>query len=135
VDRLKPPAAEGIEGSVGSEGRHPAAAVNATPHLHWREYGIEAAALGTFMLSAVAVTVLLEHPASAVHAALPSALLRRALTGLAMGLTAMALIYSPAGRRSGLHMNPAVSLTFLRLGKMRLADACGYVAGQFAGAT
>jgi aquaporin Z len=103
--------------------------------VHWREYAIEAAALGTFMLAAVAVTVLLEHPGSPVHVAVPSAFARRVLTGIAMGLTAIALIYSPPGRRSGLHMNPAVSFTFLRLGKMRLGDTCGYVAGQFAGAT
>ena len=96
--------------------------------LHWREYGIEAAALGTFMVSAVFVTVLLEHPASEVHQALPHAFLRRALTGLAMGLTAIGLIYSPPGRRSGLHMNPAVTLTFYRLGKVRRADAALYTA-------
>ena len=54
--------------------------------------------------------------------------------GIAMGLTAIALIYSPLGRRSGAHMNPAVTLTFLRLGKIAARDAVGYVAGQFAGA-
>jgi aquaporin Z len=126
---------ERIEGFVRHDAVPRSARVASGPRLHWREYVIEAAALGTFMLAAVTVTVLLEHPGSPVHAALPSALLRRALTGVAMGLTAVALIYSPPGRRSGLHMNPAVSLTFLRLGKMRLGDTCGYVAGQFAGAT
>jgi aquaporin Z len=103
--------------------------------LHWREYGIEAAALGTFMVSAVFFTALLEHPASPVRQALPDAFVRRALTGLAMGLTAIGLIYSPAGRRSGLHMNPAVTLTFYRLGKVRPADAAGYIVAQTAGAT
>ena len=38
--------------------------------------------------------------------------------GLAMGATAIALIYSPWGKRSGAHMNPAMTLTFLRLGKI-----------------
>jgi aquaporin Z len=104
------------------------------PALHWREYGIEAAALGTFMLSAVFFTVVLEHPASPVRQALPDALVRRALTGVAMGLTAIGLIYSPPGRRSGLHMNPAVTLTFYRLGKVRPIDAAGYVIAQFGGA-
>ena len=32
-----------------------------------------------------------------------------------MGLTAIALIYSPWGQRSGAHFNPAVTLTFFRL--------------------
>jgi aquaporin Z len=52
-----------------------------------------------------------------------------------MGLTAASLIYSPAGRRSGAHFNPAVTLTFLRLDKIRPRDAAGYVAAQFAGGT
>jgi len=71
------------------------------------------------MVSAVCVTLLLESPASPLHAAIPDAFLRRLLTGTAMGLTAIALIYSPWGRRSGAHMNPAVTLSFLRLGKIR----------------
>jgi aquaporin Z len=113
----------------------PPAATHARPVLHWHEYGIEAAALGTFMASAAFLTVLLEHPASSVHQTLPDPLLRRALTGLAMGLTAIGLIYSPPGRRSGLHMNPAVTLTFCRLGKVRPVDAAGYVVAQIVGAT
>ena len=54
-----------------------------------------------------------------MHRAIADADLRRVLIGIAMGLTAIALIYSPWGKRSGAHMNPAVTLTFLRLGKMR----------------
>jgi len=135
VDTLKPPHSPRIEVSVSSEGPTATPIPPAPPVLHWREYAIEAAALGTFMLSATVFTVLLEHPASPVHQPLSSAFIRRALTGIAMGLTAIGLIYSPAGRRSGLHMNPAVTLTFLRVGKMRPVDAFGYIAGQFTGAT
>jgi aquaporin Z len=54
--------------------------------------------------------------------------------GLAMGLTAMLLIYSPMGKRSGAHMNPATTLTFFRLGKVHGPDVAGYVASQFLGA-
>ena len=71
------------------------------------------------MISAGVFTLLLESPASPLHAAIPDAFLRRLLTGAAMGLTAIALIYSPWGRRSGAHMNPAVTLSFLRLRKNR----------------
>jgi aquaporin Z len=53
--------------------------------------------------------------------------------GVAMGLTAAALVYSPWGRRSGAHFNPSITLTFLRLGKVSRRDAAGYVAAQFAG--
>ena len=85
---------------------------------NWPEYLIEAWALGTFMVSAGACTMLSEHPSSPVRAAIADADIRRVLIGVCMGLTAIALIYSPWGKRSGAHMNPAVTLTFLRLGKV-----------------
>ena len=54
--------------------------------------------------------------------------------GLAMGSTAVAIIYSPWGQRSGAHMNPAVTLTFFRLGKVARPDFVGYITAQFTGA-
>ena len=53
--------------------------------------------------------------------------------GLAMGLTAVALIYSPWGRRSGAHLNPATTLTFWRLGKVAGPDAAWYALAQALG--
>jgi aquaporin Z len=101
---------------------------------HWPEYLMEAAELGIFMVSACAFTVLLEHPASPIHNLIPSAFIRRMLIGLAMGSTALALIHSAWGKQSGAHMNPAVTLTFLRLRKVAPWDALFYVVAQFAGA-
>jgi aquaporin Z len=101
---------------------------------NWPEYLIEAWALGLFMLSAGLVTVLLEAPQSAARALLPDPDLRRALAGLAMGVTAVLLIYSRWGKRSGAHMNPAVTATFLVLGRMQAWDALFYIVAQFAGA-
>ena len=100
---------------------------------HWPEYLIEAACLGMFMVSACSFTVLLQHPASAIRQMLPSAFVRRLLTGVAMGATAIALIYSPWGRQSGAHFNPSVTLAFFRLGKIEPWDACFYVVAQFIG--
>lgn len=97
------------------------------------EYAIEGALLGLFMISACVCTVLVEHPASPLRTVLDDAVLRRALVGAAMGLTAIVLIYSAWGRRSGAHFNPAVTLTFHRLGKIRTRDALGYVGAQLAG--
>jgi aquaporin Z len=102
-------------------------------YAHWPEYLMEAAGLGLFMISACAFTVLLEHPGSAVRQALADPWLRRLLIGIAMGLTAVAIIYSPFGKRSGAHLNPAVTLTFLRLGKIQGWDAAFYIGAQFAG--
>jgi aquaporin Z len=101
---------------------------------HWPEYLMEGALLGVFMISACFFCVLLEHPSSPVRQALPDAFFRRVLMGLAMGGTAVAIIYSPWGKRSGAHINPATTLTFLRLGKMTGADALFYALAQCAGA-
>lgn len=101
--------------------------------LHWREYLIEGWALGTFMVSAGVATTLFEYPGFWLHQAIADADLRRALIGVAMGLTAVALIYSPWGQRSGAHMNPAVTLTFLRLGKIARWDALFFMVAQCLG--
>ena len=106
------------------------------PPLHWPEYAIEALCLGLFMLSAATFASLLRHPASPLSSTVGSfmpAPLQRVPMGIAMGLTAAAIIYSPLGRRSGAHMNPAVTLTFLRLNKIEPRDAAAYVVAQFAG--
>lgn len=100
---------------------------------HWPEYLMEAALLGIFMLSACSFVVLLEYPGSPLHRMLPDPLVRRFLMGLAMGGTAVALIYSRWGMQSGAHMNPAVTLTFHRLGKVSRRDTAAYVAAQFTG--
>jgi aquaporin Z len=100
---------------------------------HWPEYMIEGLCLGMFMISACSFAALLEHPASPVRTRIANAELRRFLGGVAMGLTAVLLIYSPLGRRSGVHMNPATTLTFFRLGKVEGWDAAFYVLSQFVG--
>lgn len=94
---------------------------------------MEAGCLALFMISACVFGVLLEHPESGIHQAIPFPVVRRVLMGLAMGITAIGLICSPWGKRSGAHMNPAVSLTFLSLGKISTWDALFYIVFQFAG--
>ena len=108
---------------------------------HWPEYAIEAVCLALFMVSANGFAAALQHPASPLAVWLAELApadvagpLIRLPMGLAMGLTAAALIYSPFGRRSGAHMNPAVTLAFYRLGRIAAPDAVAYVAAQFAGA-
>src|SRR6516162_1427235 len=100
---------------------------------HWPEYLIEAAGLALFMISAGAFGTLLEYPQSPVRGMLPDPLVRRALMGMAMGATAIGLIYSRWGRQSGAHFNPAVTLAFTRLGKVAPWDGVFYVIAQFVG--
>jgi len=112
-------------------------AVSAAPapaFAHVREWLLDGLGLALFMVSACVFAVLLEWPGSPVHHALPEPLLRRALMGLAMGATLVANVQAPWGRRSGAHFNPAFTLAFWRLGRVRTADLLGYAVAQAAGA-
>ena len=102
-------------------------------HQHWPEYLMEAAGLGIFMVSAAVVTTLFEYPKSPLHDVLPDPMFRRVLIGIAMGLTAIGIIYSPWGKQSGAHLNPAVTLTFFRLRKIQGTDAFCYAFAQLVG--
>jgi aquaporin Z len=106
----------------------------ASLRVHWPEYLMEAALLGAFMVSACVFGALYEFPQSPVHQAIVSGFHRRFLMGVTMGLTAIAIIYSPWGKQSGAHINPSVTLTFFRLGKIKFWDALFYIASQFTGA-
>jgi aquaporin Z len=100
---------------------------------HWKEYLIEAWGLGMFMVSACVFGVVLFHPGSPLASL--NLFVRNVLMGLAMGLTAIGIFLSPWGKRSGSHINPAVTLTFWRLGKIKTRDAVFYVIFQFIGGT
>ncbi len=100
---------------------------------HYPEYLMEAAGLGIVMLAASLVTVLLEHPASPVRQAISEPLLRRLIIGVAMGLSVIAIIYSPWGKQSGAHLNPVITFTFFRLGKIKPPDALSYIVAQCIG--
>src|SRR5262249_29380688 len=105
----------------------------ATSRPHWPEYLMEAAGLGLFMVSAAVWTVVLEHPASPLRQAIAAPTLRRIPMGLAMGATAIAIVYSPWGKQSGGHLNPALTITFHRLGKVAPRDLVFYCLAQFLG--
>ncbi len=102
-------------------------------HLHFAEYAAEASLLCIYMLSACSCATLLNHPASPISRHVQRPFSRRALTGLLMGLTGIALIDSPLGQRSGAHMNPAATFTYFLLGKINPLDAAFYILSQFLG--
>ncbi len=106
----------------------------ASARLHWPEYLMEAGLLGAFMVSACIFGALYEFPQSPVHRAILSPFVRRLLMGMSMGLTATTIIYSPWGKQSGAHINPSVTFTFFRLGKIKVWDALFYIVAQFLGA-
>ena len=109
--------------------------VAASLRLHWPEYLMEAGEMSLFMFCTCSFATLLQHPASPVRHIFVSGIVRRALMGLAIGATVIALIMSPWGKRSGGHINPAMTFAFYRLGKIAPWDALFYGMAQFSGAT
>jgi len=102
--------------------------------LLWGHYAIEAWGLGTFMVVAGVVAVALNvlPPSSALWLG-AHPLAHRAIFGAAMGLTSALIVYSVWGARSGAHINPAMTLAFAALGKIRAVDALFYTVAQFVG--
>jgi aquaporin Z len=101
---------------------------------HWRHYLAEAAGLAFFITCGSLFTVALEHPATPLHQALlGQEVLRRGVLGVGMGLVIVAIVYHPWGKQSGAHINPAVTLAFWQLNKIRRADALWYVLAQVLG--
>ena len=102
---------------------------------NWIHYLQEALGLGIFMLSAAFFSAMLEGSGAAWHRNIENGFLRLVITGLLMGATALFIFYAPWTSPSGSHINPAVTLVFLRLGKMCRWDAAFYVLFQFIGGT
>jgi aquaporin Z len=102
--------------------------------LHWPEYLMEGGQAVIYMFAVCTFATLLQHPASPVRLAIGGSVLRRALMGLAVGATVIAIILTPWGKQSGGHFNPAITFTFYRLGNVALWDLVFYAAAQFCGA-
>ena len=102
--------------------------------LHWPEYLMEIGEITIYMFFACGFATLLQHPASPVRQLITGSFSRRISLGLAIGATVVAILLSPLGKQSGGHFNPAITLTFYRLGKVAPWDAFFYVSGQFFGA-
>ena len=101
---------------------------------HWPEYLMEACELGLVAFMACAASALFRHHASpAAHFFQDHLFLQRLAIGVTMGITIACIAYSPMGKRSGAQINPAVTFTFFRLGRIHAADAFFYILFQFAG--
>ena len=96
---------------------------------------MEGAELCLFMMVLSISATLLHAPSSPFVTLLPSSLLRGAIMGIIMGVTLSLIIYSPFGKRTGGHFNPAVTIAFYRLGKLSGLDTFFYILAQFVGGT
>jgi aquaporin Z len=102
---------------------------------NWPHYLQEALGLALFMISACFFGAMLEGKGAALHLLITDNFLRSVIMGIMMGTTALFIFYSPWTSPSGSHINPAVTLAFLRLGKICPWDAFFYIISQFAGGT
>jgi aquaporin Z len=96
------------------------------------EYASEFVETAALMFSLVPFEALLLGSTSLVALHLPL-LFRLFATGTGFGIISWLISLTPFGRLSGAHMNPAVSVGFCLIGKMRAVDATGYVIAQFLG--
>ncbi|MEI9955797.1 MAG: aquaporin [Ferruginibacter sp.] len=109
--------------------------MKATFFKNYKLYLMEALGLAIFMISACFFTAMMEHLATTWHHAFPEPRTRLAIVAAAMGLTALFIFYSPVTAPSGAHINPAITLVQLRMGKINKIDALFYIIFQFIGGT
>ena len=100
-----------------------------------KHYFQEALGLAIFMVSACFFSAMLFGENSPWHHWLPGTIPKSILMGVLMGGTALFIFYSRWTSPSGSHINPAVTLTFLRLDTMCRYDALFFIIFQVAGGT
>ncbi len=96
-------------------------------------YLCEFAGVAIMMAIGVSAIVLLWAPDSPLPV-IATMRLRLLCTGAVFAAAKTLLIYSPLGRVSGAHLNPAVTTAFWRLRRIDTRDALAYAAAQTAGA-
>jgi aquaporin Z len=99
---------------------------------HFSEYASEFVEMAALMFFLVPFEALLFGLTSPVALHVPPVLCLFA-AGTGFGIVSWLISLTPFGRLSGAHMNPAVSIGFCLIGKMRVIDATGYVAAQLLG--
>ena len=79
--------------------------------------------MGLYLFFTCLFATLLQHPASSIRHLLSSNIVRRAAFGISVGATITVIVLTPWGKQSGGHLNPAITFTFYRLGKVEFWDA------------
>lgn len=100
---------------------------------NWRHYLAEATGLAFFMMLASLCATAMRSPLLPFLGVIKEPFWQRVVVGLVLGSGVVAVSYSPWGRKSGSNINPAVTLAFWRMGKIKTPDALFYVLFQFLG--
>lgn len=101
----------------------------ATDGWHWKEWGAELA--GTAVLLFAVVTAKYWAVRAGPPFSDPS--IRVTIVGTVAGLVVVGVAFSPLGRRSGAHLNPAVTIGLWLQKVTGRADLAGYCAAQIIG--
>lgn len=132
-----PPPADDRPHGPGTRAAAPAAANDQTPAQggwHWGPWLCEFVGTALLLAGGLSAVFLNFGATSPIAAHLPSMSARLLLTGLLFAGTGSLVALSPFGRRSGAHLNPAVTLAFWTQHKVHPHDLAGYIVAQLAGA-
>ncbi len=100
---------------------------------NYKLYLMEALGLAIFMCSACFFAGELWHTGAFLNTIFKNEMSRNLIMGIAMGLTALFIFYSPLTAASGSHINPVVSLVQLYLGNLSKLNFVFYIIFQFIG--
>lgn len=100
----------------------------------WMLYGAEL--IGTALLVGLGLSIVILDfgQGSPLIQYVPSPGWRKLITGFLFGSIGALIAFSPIGKESGAHINPAVTLGFWLIGKLKLRHVLGYVLAQLIGA-
>ena len=99
----------------------------------WQALGCELAGTALLVACGVSLVIVDFGAGSPIAAALPSAALRRVVTGFGFGCVGALIAISGLGKVSGAHINPVVTIAFWRKGTIAGGHALAYVVAQLAG--
>lgn len=102
--------------------------------LHHIEWFCELVGTALLMLGGLSAICLDFGPGSAVARSIPSVGPRLLITGLLFAGAGSLVAISPVGKRSGAHLNPAVTVAFWLQRHVHESDLAGYVLAQGVGA-
>ena len=102
--------------------------------LPWQLFLSEMTGTGLLLLGGLSLVIVMFGTGSPLPDLLPSNVARMTLTGFLFGLIGASIAVSKVGEVSGAHINPAVSVGFMLMGKLRPRATLGYIIAQLCGA-
>lgn len=99
----------------------------------WQLLVAELIGTAVLVLVGLSLVIFMFGTATPMAGLIPNEAVRRFVTGFLFGSTGALIALSPVGKVSGAHINPAVSLGFSLMGKLRPQLAFGYIIAQLVG--